>query len=108
MAGVNGIQATDATASAAKLDQMRAAVDKVVGLTFYGTLLRVQRSASLQGSIGHGGRGEEIFGAQLDQLFAERAGTASGFNLSEVIVRRLSGQVGTGAADSRSSAGGDA
>ena len=86
---------------------MRSVVDKVVGLTFYGTLLRAQRSASLQGSIGHGGRGEEIFGAQLDQVLAERAGVASGFNLSEVIVRRLSGQVRTGAAKPRSSAGGE-
>lgn len=91
----------------AELERMRTVVDKVVGLTFYGTLLRAQRSASLRGSIGHGGRGEEIFGAQLDQVLAERAGVASGFNLSEVIVRRLSGQVGAGAANSRSGTGGE-
>lgn len=74
------------------LAKLSDAVDQVVGSVFYGTLLRTMRSSSLQGPYGHGGRGEEVFGAQLDQVLAERAGRARGYGLAEAVVRQLAGQ----------------
>ncbi len=76
-----------------KLDQLRDSAAQVVGSVFYGTLLKNLRSSSLQGEIGHGGRGEEVFQAQLDQVLAERAGQARNFDLADVIVRRFERQV---------------
>lgn len=74
--------------SQAPIAQLRQATDKLVGSLFYGTLLRQMRSSVLKGPYGHGGRGEEVFAAQLDQIFAERMGEARTTNLSEAVVRR--------------------
>ncbi len=67
----------------------RRRIDELVGLTFYGTLLKTMRSSALKSPIGHGGRGEEIFQGQLDQLLAQRAGQAKRFHLSDAIYRQL-------------------
>jgi Rod binding domain-containing protein len=69
--------------------QLRESVNRVVGNFFFGTLLKSMRDSVLQGKYGHGGRGEEIFQAQLDQVFAEGAGLASNFGLSRAIMQRL-------------------
>jgi Rod binding domain-containing protein len=74
------------------LAKLREAVDQVVGSVFYGTLLRTMRSSQLKGPYGHGGRGEEVFGAQLDQVLAERAGRARGYGLTDAVVRQLAEQ----------------
>lgn len=74
--------------SPAPIAQLRQATDKLVGSLFYGTLLRQMRSSVLKGPYGHGGRGEEIFAAQLDQIFAERMGEARTTNLTDAVVKR--------------------
>ncbi len=51
------------------------------------------RASGLRGKYGHGGRGEEVFAAQLDQILAERAGRARGYDLSDAIMGRLDRQV---------------
>ena len=71
------------------LSKLRDAIDQTVGSVFYGTLLKTMRQSPLKGTIGHGGRGEEIFQNQLDQLFVERAGSARGYDLNETIFKRL-------------------
>ena len=71
------------------LARLRDAVDQTVGSVFYGTLLKTMRDSPLKGTIGHGGRGEEVFQNQLDQLFVERAGNAKSYDLNEAIFRRL-------------------
>lgn len=68
---------------------LRQAADEMVGVTFFGEMLKIARSAKLKGEIGHGGRGEEIFGAQLDQELARRAGGGLNNSLSEAIYNRL-------------------
>lgn len=83
---VTSNSAQEATASAR--DQIRVVADQVVGQVFYGTLLRQLRSSSLAGKYGHGGRGEEVFQAQLDQVLATRAGQARSTELSEAMVSR--------------------
>ena len=74
---------------AGALSDLRDAVDRVLGSVFYGPLLQTMRSSSLKGAVGHGGRGEEIFQNQLDQLFAERAGQASNNGLGETLFNRF-------------------
>jgi hypothetical protein len=78
---------------ARRVAELRDAADRIVGSTFYGTLLSIQRESGLKAPVGHGGRGEEVFRAQLDQVFAERAGQAGGFNLSDSIVARYQQRV---------------
>jgi len=74
------------------LRPLREAVNRVVGSVFYGTLLQQMRASSLKGTYGHGGRGEEVFAAQLDQVLAERAGQAGRSNIGEAIVRSYARQ----------------
>jgi hypothetical protein len=68
---------------------LRQAVDEMVGVTFFGEMLKIARSSKLKGTIGHGGRGEDIFGGQLDQELARRAGCGLKNSLSEAIYNRL-------------------
>ncbi len=81
------------TAAGASLEQrkamLRQAADELVGVTFFGTMLKMARNSRLKGSFGHGGRGEDIFGAQLDQELARRAGQGMKNGLSEAIYNRL-------------------
>lgn len=79
-----------ATASVEQRKAMlRQAVDEMVGVTFFGQMLKMARNSPLKGKIGHGGRGEEMFGAQLDQELARRAGAGMDNSLSETIYNRL-------------------
>jgi len=78
-------------------DLLRQRIDEFLGLFFYGTLLKQARTGRLTDSpYGFGGRGEEVFAAQLDQELAERIGRASHNDLGEAIYRRLGGGVGGG------------
>ena len=77
----------------AKLDELREATGSVVGSVFYGTLLKNLRASNLKGTYGHGGRGEEVFQAQLDQTLADQAGRARSFDLADLMVQRYEHQV---------------
>lgn len=68
---------------------LRAACQELVGQTFFGEMLKIARNAKLKGTIGHGGRGEEMFGAQLDQELAKRVGSGMKNSLSDAIYDRL-------------------
>ena len=73
-------------------DMLRGQVDEFVGLFFYGTMLKSAREHPLTKSkFGMGGRGENVFGSQLDQEFATQVGKSSHNSLSEAIVRQLTG-----------------
>lgn len=72
-------------------DDLREAIDQVIGSVFFGPLMKTMRSSAFKGEIGHGGRGEEIFRAQLDQILVERAGTATSYELSNVLFDRFVG-----------------
>ncbi len=76
-------------ATHAARSELRTAANEVVGQVFYGTLLRQVRSESLKGAYGHGGRGEEVFQAQLDQHLSEQMGKARTTDLADAIVARF-------------------
>ena len=74
------------------LQGLRKATGQVVGSVFFGTLLKTMRESNLKGSVGHGGRGEEVFAAQLHGIWAEQIGQSSDGQLTGAIYRRLASQ----------------
>ena len=68
MSALSAIQPITATTDTVGRMQtrLRETADQLVGSVFYGSLLRTMRASALQGKYGHGGRGEEVFAAQLD------------------------------------------
>jgi hypothetical protein len=73
----------------AALEPLRDTVNQAVGAVFFGPLLRSARSSAFKSEIGHGGRGEDVFQNQMDQILIERAGRASGNRITEAIVDRF-------------------
>lgn len=62
---------------------------------FFQPLLAEMRRTPFGGSIGHGGRGEEVFGQQLDVHVADAVASRAGAPLARQIVddlRRMSGR----------------
>ncbi len=74
------------------LDRLREVAGRVAGSVFFGTLLKTMRNSTLKGAYGHGGRGEEVFAAQLDEILAERMGSKNSLGLSNVLFDRFQGQ----------------
>ena len=72
-----------------KLVELRQAAEQLIGITFFQTLLQSAHNSTLKGEYGHGGRGEEMFTAQLDVIFAERAAASSRFGLVDEIYTRM-------------------
>lgn len=79
-------------AESSELLRLRQTADRVVGTVFFGDVLKSMRESCLRSSFGHGGRGEEAFQAQLDQIWAEEAGRAKSFDIGGAIYRRLEDQ----------------
>lgn len=52
-------------------DPLREAFNDFVGQTFFGELIKAYRSTQKQSAYFHGGRAEEIFQGQLDQILSE-------------------------------------
>ncbi len=86
---INDRAGRDVTDAGQREALLRRKVDEFVGLTFYGTLMKMTRNSALKGPYGHGGRGEEVFRAQLDQELSKRAGRARSSSLNEAIYQSL-------------------
>ena len=74
------------------LQRLREVTGRVVGSVFFGTLLKTMRESELKGPFGHGGRGEQVFAAQLHGILAERMGETMRGGLDEVLYRSLERQ----------------
>ena len=68
---------------------LKQAVDEVVGSVFYAPMMKMARDNPLKGKYGHGGRGEEVFGSQLDMELARRASHRTQGGLAEAMLDRF-------------------
>lgn len=73
---------------------LRKAVGEVLGTIFIGGMLRTARNSAIRGKYGHGGRGERVFRAQLDELLAQKIGGRMQNRLTDAICDRLGGKKG--------------
>lgn len=64
-------------AKSVKHTKTREAFDSFVGQTFYGQMLKALRSTVDKPAYFHGGRAEEVFQTQLDQMLAENMSKAN-------------------------------
>jgi Rod binding domain-containing protein len=71
------------------VERLRQTTGKVVGSVFFGTLLKTMRESKLNGTIGHGGRGEEVFSAQLHGILAEKMGESQQNGVADALFRHL-------------------
>ena len=89
---INGVDSSGGGAAASARNGVRRleeTIGRIVGRMFYGTLMQQMRDSTLKGSFGHGGRGEEIFAAQLHGLLAERMGVADRDAIGKVLISSL-------------------
>jgi Rod binding domain-containing protein len=71
-------------------DQLDRLARVLVAQTFFGPMLKQMRNSPFKSDLLEGGRGGQVFQAQLDQKLAERmAGAGSGNRLVKSIVKRL-------------------
>jgi hypothetical protein len=77
LAADDHLQASAGRVSQARGDELRQLVGEFVGNVFYGTVFRQMQASKLKGKYMHGGRGEEIFQAQLGMELAKRMGRAA-------------------------------
>jgi hypothetical protein len=89
---MSALSSADLASKSSKLSKLRDAAGKTVGSAFYGTIFQMMRESPFKTKIGHGGRGEEVFSAQLHGVLAERLGESKQSNLSDVLYRRLEKQ----------------
>lgn len=71
----NGENSTD--------DELRQAFQSFVGETFYGQLLQAMRKTVGNSAYFHGGRAEEVFRGQLDQVIASKLASSEGNSFAE-------------------------
>lgn len=76
-------------AGPSEIEKLRQTTGQVVGSVFFGTLLKTMRESKLNGTIGHGGRGEEVFSAQLHGMLAEKMGESEQSGVAEALFRHL-------------------
>jgi len=69
-------QLDDAVSHGKEAPELRQRLGEFVGNVFYGTLIRQMHASTLKGEYFHGGRGEEVFQAQLGMELAQRLGRA--------------------------------
>lgn len=68
---------------------LQRAVRRVVGHTFFGTLMKISEENPLKPKYGHGGRGEEIFRRQLHMNLVGQVSVSTRLGLAEEIYQRM-------------------
>lgn len=80
----NSAAAAKRPSAAAEDDgRLRKTFNSFVGQVFFGQLLKAMRKTVGTPAYFHGGRGEEMFQQQLDQILGEKLAEASGKSFSE-------------------------
>lgn len=70
-------------------DEAREAADQLVATAFILPLLEQARNDPFKSDMFHGGRGEDIFGQQLDVIFADGITKSAHFGISDALVRQF-------------------
>ena len=89
-----GVLDTARELDAAAQERAKAAADQLVASALVMPILAEARSAANRGGLFHGGRGEEVFGQQLDTILADRIASSPGFGLGAAVAGRLGGGAG--------------
>ena len=71
------IAALHAKAEKADQSELRSTFDSFVGEVFFGQMMESMRKSVGKPAYMHGGRGEEVFQKQLDQMFSQEMSKAS-------------------------------
>lgn len=71
------------TTSTASQGELREKFDQFVGESLFGQMLKGMRKSLGKPAYFHGGRAEEVFQSQLDQLLVEKLSDASAEQISE-------------------------
>lgn len=72
--------------------ELKRAAGELVGAVFFGPMLKAMRNSGLKGKYGHGGRGEEIFSAQLHEVLVKRIGESQNFGINEALYQHFAKQ----------------
>ncbi len=93
MNNLNGIKALRPAAASAQqqiegAEEVRDTFRKFVGEAFFGQMLKSMRSTQGKPAYFHGGKGEEVFQSQLDQVMSEEMTEASADTLADPMFRQ--------------------
>ncbi|MBB6430357.1 rod-binding protein [Algisphaera agarilytica] len=69
--------------------ELREAAEQLVATAFILPLLEQARQDPFKSDLFHGGQGEEVFGQQLDVIYAENITQSANFGISDALVRRF-------------------
>lgn len=88
--GLNG------SAGAGGEGELREAAEQLVGLAFVTPMMKMMRDEPFKTDLFHGGIGEEMFAAQLDEHLAERMSRGMGLPVVDAVYERFAGRIGDG------------
>ena len=77
------------TAGGGQRPSLHDAADQLVATAFILPLLEQARQDPFKSDLFHGGRGEEVFGQQLDVIFADRITASANFGISDAIDKQF-------------------
>lgn len=89
---VNSLTSTSNTA--APQGQLREKFDQFVGESMFGQMLKSMRESLGKPAYFHGGRAEEVFQSQLDQLLVEKISDASAEQISQPMFELFTANMG--------------
>ncbi|PQO30708.1 hypothetical protein C5Y96_14705 [Blastopirellula marina] len=89
---VNTLTSTSGTA--APQGQLREKFDQFVGESMFGQMLKSMRESVGKPAYFHGGRAEEVFQSQLDQLLVEKISDASAEQISQPMFELFTANMG--------------
>ena len=75
----------DADGNSQDNEELRDAFQSFVGETLFGQMLKAARKTQNKPAYFHGGRAEEMFQQQLDQVLAEKMADSGGGNYSDAM-----------------------
>jgi len=85
---------SSASSAAAPQGQLREKFDQFVGESMFGQMLKSMRESLGKPAYFHGGRAEEVFQSQLDQLLVEKISDASAEQISEPMFELFAANMG--------------